>query len=63
MAPRPQAAAPSPTKRRSILYKKKVKVRPMARKKAGATREGLNIILVGCGKVGVSLVETPFCIV
>ena len=29
----------------------------MARKKAGATREGLNIILVGCGKVGVSLVE------
>ena len=35
----------------------------MARRKAGAARDGLNIILVGCGKVGVSLVETPFCIV
>lgn len=29
----------------------------MARRKAGAARDGLNIILVGCGKVGVSLVE------
>ena len=29
----------------------------MARRKAGAARDRLNIILVGCGKVGVSLVE------